>query len=549
MVFAAKLYSSRNGGFRVKLEGPIPPKLIRQINMFSPYRTKDGVTLPAEPTLLDIIKQDPEAELNPACERLLESYQEWYTERLDLATKDDVDLSEEYSTLFPHQRVGAQFLCTARRALLADSPGLGKTATAISAVKLSNEMSAVLVLCPSAVKSWWTQEIARWHPDVPVTVGNAATKKVDFENFRDRGGYYVTNWEHLRIAPWLSGVTWDWIIGDEAHRARNRKTKIFRALKMLRYKRLALLTATPMSNDPSDLWGLLNLIDPKRFTSFWTFYNLFVDYVELPNGGRIVLGERNPKLLQKIIAPYILKRSYDDANIKMPEMTTRRIYLNLSKQQQKLYNAIVREAVVVFESGEQITAMNAVAKLTRLRQVTSTTATVYHEDYSSKLDAAVDLIRDSGDEAWVVFSEFRATVQALCRRLEEAGISYTYVLGGMPSAQVGKAVDDFQSGKVQVFVATSGAGGVGITLSRARFLLLLEKWFSPDRQQQSTHRVYRIGQDRNVVITELICENTVDELVEDILQRKISIRDSVFIEMLHEHLRNAIKRGAARGDG
>ena len=472
--------------------------------------------------LVRVLQEEcPFLELTPPVKAWMEANEGFLLQRAQLQLEENAAADER---LWPFQKRGINYLIKGRKTLLADEPGLGKTAQAICAVKESGKYSRVLVLCPSSLKNWWADETHEWFPEVETLVVSASTRAKQYGEFEK--GFFIANWELVYRFPELLKSPWDWLICDEAHRIKNRKTRTFRSLKRLKAARVVLITATPFGNHPGELWSLLNYLFPDRYSSYWRFFELFVDYFDI-GLGREVRGTRHPEMLREALSGIMLRRTKEEVGIHLLPKKRRRISLDLTEEQKKLYREIAQNVWVELEDGEILTATTALVLLMRFRQIVSTTATVTTEDHSSKLDAMVELVEDSGEEPWVVFTQFRATVHCLKRRLEEKGISCITALGGMGHEAVNEAVRSFQEGEAQVFAATMQTGGVGVTLTRASQLVLLDKWFNPDVQEQAEDRIHRIGQERQAVITELLCPGTVDDLIERILNRKLSMKAEI----------------------
>lgn len=543
----------RRGKPRLAIRGGVPPQLmplLREVG--SVQETAESVYADLDyyviRVLLDAI---PDAVMAP-------NLHEWYTTRagqdnaaLRLKELKDIDLPRG-EKLLPYQRVGANFLAQRRRALLTDQPGLGKTAQVIIATTIPEQAGRVLVICPNALKLFWQAEIERWNPGRRREVVNGKDREDAIARVREHGGYLITNYDIIPsrekredgvvvkvlspgILPNLLGVKWDWVILDEAHRVKNRKAKIFKCIKSLDFDRIALLTGTPMGNDPSELWTLLHLINPKKWTSFWKFFDAFVHYTDTPFG-RKVIGVKNASLLRQHLAPVMLRRTREQVGLQIPEPRFREIPLHLLPAQVKAYREMARQLRTEIE-GEELRAWSPGAKLIRLRQIVSTLACFGGKDISAKLDALMELIEDEGpDEQWVVFSQFRATVDAIEQRCRSKGISVVQFKGGDSGTHVAGCVDAFRKGKAQVLAATMGAGGEGHNLQTARHIVRVDLWYNPNVNEQAMHRVVRLGQNREVVVTDLHCPRTVDDLVKRILERKEGMTDAVLREELMAHL-------------
>ena len=532
------MYRTKHGIKRFRITGSLS-KQVRNLLVQHTDVTRikgAGYTCLADEKVYAIVKNNvPNLDITSAALRWRQSKSASLKVRQQLITQTDVDLGDWATKLHPFQRVGANFLVQARFGLLADSPGLGKTAQAIAAIRASDRHRKVLVICPNALKAWWKQEIAQWYPDIPTQV--FVSKNRDFQLRTFKEGVAILNWEMIPIFYALIRHNWEWIICDEAHRLRRHTTKTFAALERLQYTRLALLTATPMANHPAELWPMLSLIAREQFGSYTAFFEKYVNYVISPWGKKKPVGVVNPSELRERLSTVMLQRTWDDVGIQMPEKQLRRIDVTMTTKQRTLYKEVLKYLWIELEDGDIVSADSAALKVLRLRQIISTTATITDYDSSAKLDLLSQLIEDEGPkDQWVVFSEFRATCFSVAQRCAKHGLSCSIVVGGLGYKKIAKRVKDFQDGKTQVFVATTGSGGVGLNLQCAHLLVRIDKWWAPDRQMQSEDRIYRIGQKHNVIVTELFMPNTIDELVEEVLERKIGMEEAIFSGMLRKFM-------------
>lgn len=506
----------------------------------------DILVLQANPRVVELLGElIPDLELEPDVSKWYHARLAWEDKRKDLKKNAPMYMPEvgAHDQLWPFQRQGVSYLAQVNRALLCDEPGLGKTAQVIVTMRLvegsDHTNPKALVICPKHLRGFWEQEIYKWwdppvHPKV--TLCEAAMRDVDFLIYKQYGGIFIVNWELLRLMPELQHGGWKWIVADEAHRVKNRKTKTWQAFKKLNAPRVILMTATPFANNASEVWTLLNYVRPDEYSSFWRFYDMYVHWKTSYLGFKQVLGVRNPKLLQRELAPYMLRRLKVDVAADLPEKIHTTIPLGLTPRQRSLYRDLRQEAIALLESGVELTVVNAISLMTRLRQIVSTTATLEATDHSTKLDAAVELIQDLAPEKVVVFAQFRNTVDALCARLDRAKVSNLKMMGGMGAEHVDSVVKGFQEEDARVLVATMATGGEGLTLTAANTLMFIEKHYNPARQLQAEDRIHRIGQTKTCNIISLHCNRTVDDTVARILSRKEEDFNKVLVEQLIEDL-------------
>ncbi len=477
--------------------------------------------------------------------------------------------------LFPHQRAGVAFLATARRALLADEPGLGKTAQAIRALKKlqenGSEVFPALIVCPNTLKKNWKREFAKWWPDVEVSVvkGSANQRRKIFE---DPADVYVINWEslrsHSRLAPYgsvalarckdcgghdekvsenrcevhereLNRIDFKSVVADEIHRSKEPKSKQSRALWAatgdadIRFA----LTGTPIANNVLDLWSILHWIAPEEWPSKTRWIDRMVDTMLNAFGGMMVLGVKphmqtefdqtlNPRMrrmLKSVVLPWL------------PEMMFERRDVEMSTKQAKAYSQMRDLMIAELEGGEVVTAPSPLTQTTRLLQFASSYAEMDIDEAtgeskarltepSCKVDALMDDIKngDFGNDSVAVCAVSRQLIELLSAALTKEKIEHGLITGAQTEDERQQAIDDFQSGKTKWILFTAQAGGVGVTLTAARRLIMLQRPWSLVDHKQALDRVHRIGSEihDSIIVTDYVTEGTVEERVLQVLETK-----------------------------
>ena len=477
--------------------------------------------------------------------------------------------------LFPHQRAGVAFLAKARRALLADEPGLGKTAQAIRAIKKlqddGEQVFPTLIVCPNTLKKNWQREFKKWWPEVSVSVvkGSANQRRKILEEPAD---VYVINWESLRAHSRLAGygsvalarcrecgghdekvsenrcevhvrelnkLEFKAVVADEIHRSKEPKSKQTRALWAatgdadIRFA----LTGTPIANNVLDLWSILHWLDPSEWPSKTKWIDRMVNTMMNAFGGMMVLGVKphmqtefdatiNPRMrrmLKKVVLPWL------------PDMMFERRDVEMSTKQAKAYKQMRDLMIAELEGGEAITAPSPLTQTTRLLQFASSYAEMAVNEEtgestakliapSCKVDALMDDIKngDFGDDSVAVCAVSRQLIEILSEALTKAKIEHGLITGAQDEDQRQQAVDDFQSGKTKWILFTAQAGGVGITLTAARRLVMLQRPWSLVDHKQALDRVHRIGSEvhDSIIVTDYVTEGTIEERVLQVLETK-----------------------------
>jgi SNF2 family DNA or RNA helicase len=478
--------------------------------------------------------------------------------------------------LFPHQRAGVEFLATARRALLADEPGLGKTAQAIRSLKKmqdnGEQVFPALVVCPNTLKKNWQREFKKWWGDVNVQVirGTTTQRRKQFEE--ENVDVYVINWEslrtHSRLAPFgsialarckackghdervtenrcevhereLNRIDFKAVIADEIHRSKDPKSKQTRALwaasgdSDIRFA----LTGTPIANNVLDLWAILHWLSPDEFPSKTRWIDRMVDTMLNAFGGLMVLGIK-PHMeeeFQAVIRPRMRRMLKARVLPWLPEMMFERRDIEMSTKQAKAYKQMRDHMIAELEGSGAVVAPSVLTQTTRLVQFANAFAenvvdertgeirTVLAEP-SCKVDALMDDIKsgDFGDDSVAVCAVSRQLIELVSARLTKEGIAHGLITGAQSDDERQEAIDDFQSGKTKWILFTAQAGGVGVTLTAGRRLVMLQRPWSLVDYKQAIDRIHRIGSEihDSVIVMDYVTEGTIEERVIQVLDEK-----------------------------
>jgi SNF2 family DNA or RNA helicase len=509
---------------------------------------------------------------------------------------DDVTGNED---LFPHQRAGVKYLATAKRALLADEPGLGKTAQAIRGLKEIQEngesVFPAMIVCPNTLKKNWQREFKRWWPEVKVQVisGTATQRRKQFDEQAD---IYVINWEslrtHSRLAPYgaialarckackghddrvtetrcevhereLNRIDFKAVVADEMHRSKDPKSKQSRALfaasgnAEIRFA----LTGTPVANNVLDMWAILHWISPKEFPTKSKWIDRMVDTMLNAFGGMMVLGLK-PHMedeFHKTVDPMMRRMLKARVLPWLPEIMNERRDVEMSTKQKKAYEQMRDNMIALLEGSsggaETLVAPSVLTQTTRLLQFASSYAEITADEKtgepratlsapSCKVDALMDDIKngDFGDDSVAVCAVSRQLLELLSEELDKAKIPHGMITGAQNEEERQQSIDDFQSGRTKWILFTDKAGGVGVTLTAARRLVMLQRPWSLVDHKQALDRVHRIGSEihDSVVIMDYVTEGTLEERVIQVLETKADnfeqiVRDkSKLLELLKD---------------
>jgi SNF2 family DNA or RNA helicase len=405
--------------------------------------------------------------------------------------------------------------------------GLGKTLGTLALID-ELELQRVLIVCPNTAKE------TVWLPDLQHYMGtefdhvevlpNTKSRRervlawLDGWNEREESYALIVNYEQLRIlgttkSEWKKYGQWDLVVADEAHRIKNPKAKLTRAIKKIPTTYKLLLSGSIISNHAEELFSPLQFMYPDRYRSAWRDWNdRYIDYIE---GGfsKIAVGikiERLEQLREELGIFMVYRRKVDELDL--PKRTEDWRGVDLTPSQRKAYDELAGMCVAELDSGNQVAATEGLVMLTKLRQIATGLELV--DDSladSSKLDVALEMIEDNPDEAFVVFSWFKAAARAMEERLLAKGIEVYCVDGDTPKADRTQFIKEFQRGKGRIFVGTIATMGESVNLFRANNAIFLDRSWNPSDNLQAADRIYRIGQTLPVTITHLFARDTVDE--------------------------------------
>ncbi|MBE0653454.1 MAG: DEAD/DEAH box helicase, partial [Bacteroidales bacterium] len=318
------------------------------------------------------------------------------------------------------------------------------------------------------------------------------------------------------------------IILDESQVIKNPSSKLYRAMLLLNSRYRMVLTGTPIENSLTDLWAQLNFINNGLLGSLNFFRREYVLPVERKNNA---LREEK---LKKLINPFILRRTKEEVAGDLPEMTEQLILCNMSDEQRKFYEeekSTIRRSIFekIDNEGMDKSAMIVLQGLTRLRQISNHPALVdeNYRDESGKFNEILrnlDAVVAEGHKA-LVFSSFVKHLELVEKQLIEEGLSYTLLTGASTNRE--DLIRVFQENPdCQIFLISLKAGGVGLNLTAADYVFILDPWWNPASEEQAVSRAHRIGQDKNVFVYRFISENSIEEKIQRLQERKSRLAEA-----------------------
>ncbi|MFF1449074.1 DEAD/DEAH box helicase [Streptomyces sp. NPDC058274] len=417
---------------------------------------------------------------------------------------------------------------------LADDMGLGKTITliALHLHRQTDESAAgpTLVVCPTSLMGNWQREIERFAPGVPVRRFHGSRRSVDA--LAD-GEFVLTTYGTMRLeAPRLAEVPWGMVVADEAQHVKNPYSATARALRTIGARARVALTGTPVENNLSELWAILDWTTPGLLGRLGTFRTRYAQPVE--GGQDPAAAER----LARLVRPFLLRRRKSDPGIapELPPKTETDRAVSLTKEQAGLYEAVVRETLAEISGADSMVRRGLIVKLlTALKQICNHPAQFLKEDRpriegrSGKLellDELLDTILSEGASV-LVFTQYVQMARLIERHLTARGVSSQFLHGGTPVREREAMVQRFQDGEKPVFLLSLKAAGTGLNLTRAEHVVHFDRWWNPAVEAQATDRAYRIGQTQPVQVHRLIAEGTIEDRIAEMLVRKRKVADAV----------------------
>ncbi len=446
--------------------------------------------------------------------------------------------------LRPYQSRGFAWLRFLARwglgACLADDMGLGKTIQTLALVQHDKEAQrgkgCVLLVCPTSVIGNWQHEAARFTPGLSVVVhhGGDRAKGAALRRSATKNDLFVTSYSLLqRDIEALSKVSWRGVVLDEAQNVKNPETKQAKAARGLEAGYRVALTGTPVENNVGDLWSIMDFLNPGLLGTLAAFKRTFFVPIQANR------DETAMARLKSLTGPFLLRRLKTDRSIisDLPEKMEMKVYCTLTREQASLYAAVVEEAVEALESSDGIRRKGVVlATLSKLKQVCNHPAQFLGDnsaitDRSGKLARLVEMLEEvlqSGERA-LIFTQFAEMGEIIRSHLQETfGDEVPFLHGGVAKAKRDRMVARFQEdGGPSVFLLSLKAGGTGLNLTAANHVFHFDRWWNPAVEDQATDRVFRIGQTRRVQVHKFLCAGTLEERIDDMIERKKAVASAV----------------------
>jgi SNF2 family DNA or RNA helicase len=450
-------------------------------------------------------------------------------------------------TLRPYQLRGVSWLEYLHRlglgACLADDMGLGKTVELIAFLlrqredvnEVQQETKPALLICPLSVAGNWQREVERFAPSLRVLMhhGPSRLSGQDFLKEATSRDVVITTYAlAARDEEDLSAVSWSHLVLDEAQSIKNHSARQTQSIKRLPAKYRIALTGTPVENRLSELWSIMDFLNPGYLGSSESFRKSYVLPIEkYRNQGR-------SESLRSIIQPFILRRLKTDPTViqDLPEKMEMKVNYNLTSEQASLYAAVVEDMLGRIESLDGIQRRGQIlAALTKLKQICNHPA-LFLQDASSldgrsgKLSRLEGMLYEAaavGDRS-LIFTQFAAMGAMLRHHLQEKlGVEALFLHGKTSRKKRDEMIARFQEGRSPIFILSLKAGGFGLNLTAANHVFHFDRWWNPAVENQATDRAFRIGQKKNVFVHKFVCLGTLEERIDQMIEQKKALAESV----------------------
>jgi non-specific serine/threonine protein kinase len=412
--------------------------------------------------------------------------------------------------------------------ILADDMGLGKTVQALSMLQhFADEEGSLkaLVVCPTTLIYNWENEIKKFTPALTWRIhhGNARAKRK--EDLGD-DNIIITTYGTLRSdIQMLMKIPFDYVVLDESQAIKNPASKVTKAAGLLKSKNRVCMSGTPLQNNTFDIYAQMNFLNPGLLGSVEFFRNEFSTPIDK-------LGEQEQKEhLRKLLYPFILRRTKEQVAKDLPEKTETILFCEMESAQRNVYdtyrNAYRNKILgVIDEQGVGRSQLTILQGLMKLRQICDSPAILNEDEKypndSIKLEELTrEITENIGEHKALIFSQFLGMLSLIKQKLVENNIEFEYFDGSTSAADREKSIQNFQTNEeCRVFLISLKAGGVGLNLTAADYVYIVDPWWNPAVEQQAIDRTHRIGQTKNIFAYRMICKDTIEDKILQLQERK-----------------------------
>lgn len=407
---------------------------------------------------------------------------------------------------------------------LADDMGLGKTVQIIAFILSQKEkhgQKTNLIVVPTSLLFNWEEEISKFAPSLKIKKHYGPDREKSIDQLDGHDVVLTTYGMLLSDIRFLKNYKFNYIFLDESQAIKNPNSERYKAARLLQARNRIVLTGTPIENNTFDLYGQLSFANPGLLGSKQFFKDTYAIPID-----QFQYSKRAIELQEKV-RPFILRRTKKQVAKELPEKTEMLIYCEMNEEQRKIYEAYeteLREFISANEDEDiKKNSMHVLTGLTKLRQICNSPVLLkkgHAAENAVKVEILLEqILNKSKEHKILVFSQFVEMLDLIRAELGKRNISFEYLTG--QSKERGKKVHNFQNNEeVRIFLISLKAGGVGLNLTEADYVYLVDPWWNPAAENQAIDRSYRIGQTKNVVAVRLICSNTIEEKILKLQKRK-----------------------------
>ena len=412
--------------------------------------------------------------------------------------------------------------------ILADDMGLGKTIEALSFLhhyrQVHGRLNAIVV-CPTTLMFNWENEIKKFAPELTYHIHHGGDRARNKQALTDYN-VIITTYGTLRSdIKLLVDIPFDYVVLDESQAIKNPASKVTRAACLLQAKHRLCMSGTPLQNNTFDIFAQMNFLNPGMLGSIEFFRQEFAVPIDK-------FGEQERKdHLRKLLYPFILRRTKEQVAKDLPEKTETILFCEMEEEQRKVYDAYrndYRDKILgtIEVQGIQRSQLTILQGLMKLRQICDSPAILNEADkypnHSIKLEElAREITENIGDHKALVFSQFLGMLALIRHKLKELGVKFEYFDGSTSAQERERAIQSFQNDEeCRIFLISLKAGGVGLNLTAADYVYIVDPWWNPAVEQQAIDRTHRIGQTKNIFAYRMICKDTIEDKILQLQERK-----------------------------
>lgn len=436
------------------------------------------------------------------------------------------------ATLRPYQSAGFQWLAFLNEAgwggILADDMGLGKTIQTLTYLQHYKNIHgnvSFLVVCPTTLLYNWENEIKKFTPALTFGIHHGPKRTASIKLLL-QNDITITTYGTLRSdIKMFSAHEFDYAVLDESQAIKNPQSQVAKASLLIQAKHKIALSGTPIQNNTFDLYAQMNFLNPGMLGSREFFNNEFAIPIDK------FQEAETQKQLRKLTYPFLLRRTKEQVAKDLPSKTETILYCEMGKEQRKIYEGyrnLYKSSILdmIEEQGIERSQMHILQGLTKLRQICDSPAIIKQEEpypnHSIKIEELTREIEENvGNHKALIFSQFIGMLSLIKAELEKHKIPYAYFDGSSTTQQREKAIQEFQQNEsCRIFLISLKAGGIGLNLTAADYVYIVDPWWNPAVEQQAIDRTHRIGQTKSIFAYRLICKDTIEEKMMLLQERK-----------------------------